>query len=438
MAQTDIDGQVFERRMNYRRPYLYPKQEAAIFDRARWSWIEATTKAGKTSGCVVWIGEEGFKCQEGQNCWWVAPTKPVSKIAYTRMVRAFEPGMIDTNETERRITLPNGAHIWFKGADDPDSLYGEDVYAAVLDECSRMKSESWYAVRTTLSATKGRARLIGNVKGRRNWFFHGCRKAESGEPNSAYHKITAEDSVNAGIMDSAEIDDARRTLPESVFKELYNAQASEDGGNPFGIDAIQSCVLAEFSKLPIASWGWDLGKRQDWTVGVALDRTGDMVKFVRFQLPWRETSARIVQETAGRPGLIDSTGVGDPVLENLQASGGNFEGYTFTSKSKQMLMEGLVVAIQQREIGLTDQVLINELEAFEYVYTRTGCRYSSPEGYHDDCVCALALAKQKLGVSGRPFVSSRVGRENTLVDSEVSMEIEDTRIRRGWEGRSLI
>jgi hypothetical protein len=37
---------------------------------------------------------------------------------------------------------------------------------------------------------------------------------------------------------------------------------------------------------------------------------------------------------------------------------------------------------------------VNELEAFEYMYSQTGVRYSAPTGLHDDAVCALALAAQ--------------------------------------------
>ena len=67
-------------------------------------------------------------------------------------------------------------------------------------------------------------------------------------------------------------------------------------------------------------------------------------------------------------------------------------GYVFTSTSKQLLMEGLAIAIQSRQVGFPDGPIVTELEQFEYVYTRTGIRYSAPEGTHDDCVCALALA----------------------------------------------
>jgi hypothetical protein len=90
------------------------------------------------------------------------------------------------------------------------------------------------------------------------------------------------------------------------------------------------------------------------------------------------------------------------VLEELQAGGGqNFTGYKFTSPSKQQLMEGLAVAIQKQEIRVASAVTIAELEAFEYEYTRTGVRYSAPAGVHDDCVMALALARQCAAEMGR-------------------------------------
>jgi hypothetical protein len=57
-------------------------------------------------------------------------------------------------------------------------------------------------------------------------------------------------------------------------------------------------------------------------------------------------------------------------------------------------MEGLSVAIQQRRVHFPEGPLLSELETFEYEYTRTGVRYRAPDGLHDDCVCALALAVQ--------------------------------------------
>lgn len=381
-----------DRPLVYQRPWMYPKQERAIFAPERIVCIEASTKSGKTVGCMVWLAEQAMGGKAGRNYWWVAPIYPQAKIAYRRLKRGLPAEVFTPNENELTLTLSNGAVIWFKGADRPDSLYGEDVYAAVIDEASRCKDEAWHAVRSTLTQTRGPLRIIGNVKGRKNWAYQMARKAEAGEPGMHYAKITAWDAVEAGVLDQQEIDDARRDLPDDVFKELYLAEASDDGGNPFGIDAIRACIAPLALTAPVA-WGWDLAKSVDWTVGVGLDKDGATCRFSRWQAPWEETTDRIVRQTGPTKAAVDSTGVGDPILERLQkAERSKFEGYHFTGPSKQRLMEGLAVAIQRREVTFPAGPIVNELESFEYVYTRTGVRYSAPEGMHDDCVCALALA----------------------------------------------
>jgi hypothetical protein len=380
-------------KLNYKRPALYPKQLAAIFDEKRYSIIEASTKSGKTSGCVVWLGEQAFAGSTGQNFWWVAPVSTQADIAFRRAVRSLPRNLITVNLTLKTITLVNGSVIWFKSGDHPDSLYGDDVHAVVLDEASRLKEESWHAVRSTLTATRGRLRIIGNVKGRKNWFYQLARKAEMGDEAMAYHRLVAADAIDAGVLREEEVEDARRLLPEHVFKELYLAEPSDDGGNPFGLAAISRCIRPLSGNKPVA-WGWDLAKSVDYTVGIALDVEGTVCAFERFQMPWLDTLARIKRRTGSLiTAFIDSTGVGDPIVEALQKESSNYEGYKFTSPSKQMLMEGLAVAIQSREIGYPDGIIVKELEVFEYEYTRLGCRYTAPEGYHDDCVCALALAQ---------------------------------------------
>lgn len=340
---------------------------------------------------MVWLTEQAMQGKPGRNYWWVAPIYAQAKIAFRRLKRGLPAQVFRSNESELTLTLGNGAVIWFKGADHPDSLYGEDVYAAVIDEATRCKDEAWHAVRSTLTQTRGPLRIIGNVKGRKNWAYQIARKAESGEPGMHYAKITAQDAVAGGVLDADEIESARRDLPDNVFKELYLAEASDDEGNPFSISAIRACI-APLSVAAPSAWGWDLAKSQDWTVGIALDADGATCRFERWQGPWEITTDRIVTDLAGGRALVDSTGVGDPIVERLQKHNRKVEGYHFTSPSKQRLMEGLAVAIQRREVTFPEGPIVAELEAFEYVYTRTGVRYSAPEGMHDDCVCALALA----------------------------------------------
>jgi hypothetical protein len=294
----------------------------------------------------------------------------------------------------------NGKPCW-----SGNSLYGEDVYACVIDEASRCREESWHAIRSTLTATRGPIRIIGNVKGRKNWFFQLARLAEQGMPNFAYHKLTAWDAASAGVLADEEIRSAKAMLPEHVFKELYLAEPSDDEGNPFGAQHIRACY-APLSPRPAIAWGWDLARKQDFTVGIGLDEDGHVCEALRFQKPWSEQVKIIKAFVGNSPALVDETGVGDPIVEAIklpERKGSNgaevielscprLEGYKFTSASKQMLMEGLALAIHERKIRFPEGPISIELMNFQYEFTRLGIRYEAAPGFHDDCVCALALA----------------------------------------------
>ncbi len=390
--------------IEYTRPFLYPKQEKAIFSGKRWACCEASTKSGKTQASIVRLIEWGLfgngqiPAGPGQNYWWVAPVSAQANIAYERIKTNLTPGTFTHKASPiPSITLVSGAKLEFKSGDNPDSLYGEDVYAAIGDEASRWLPAAWPALRSSLTATRGPAVLIGNVKGKANFFYEMCRRIEAGqEPNGSFMRITWRDAVAAGVLDLEEIEDAKRNLPEAVFKELYEAVAGDDAGNPFGFEHIKECTVEGLAKGPAVAFGIDLAKKQDYLVVIGFNATGGVCSFDRWQnIPWR-ASIRRIHEIVGEdiPALVDSTGIGDPVLEELQVEHGNFSGYNFSQASKQRLMEGLAVSIQSHEITFPIGPISQELQAFEYELTRTGVRYSAPEGYHDDCVCALALARQ--------------------------------------------
>lgn len=399
-------------------PPVTKYQADAIFCPERNAVIEATTKAGKTYGCILWIIHEAINCPTlGWECWWVAPVFPQSEIAFRRLkdlLASVDPDrrFWSANETKLSVQIVNAACIRFKSADHPDTLYGEDVWAAVIDEACRCKEPAWHAVRSTLTATKGKVRIIGNVKGRNTWAYKLARKAESGWNGWRYAKITAADAVAAGVLDSEEIEAARESLPEHVFRELYYAEPSDDGGNPFGLQHIQACAGRDIDlgRTPVA-FGVDLARKQDWLVVAGLDADHQVCRFDRWQhIPWEESYRRIAAMIGDTPTLVDSTGLGDVVLDRLQRMCPAVEGYLFSPQGKQKLMEGLSVAIQSHRIGFPDGPIRTELDCFEFEVTRTYTRYSAPEGMSDDCVCALALAEERAATFVDASASVIVGR----------------------------
>lgn len=390
-----------QRPIKYERPPMYPKQAAFVDCTAKYTLCEASTKCGKTVGCLVWIVEQALNGKEGQNFWWIAPTYSVAAIAYTRLKAWLrQAGIPDTiwkaNENDQAVTLA-GRKIWFKGGDKPDVLYGEDVFAAVIDEGCRVKEQAWYAVRSTLTATNGPVKIIGNVRGRKNWAYKLARRAEGGEQNTAYFRLTAYDAADGGIFDMAEIEDAKRMLPADVFKELYLAEASEGGGNPFGLDKIEECTKPGLDVGPAAYFGVDLAKSVDYTVVCGINQDRGVCTLERWRSDWGQTAERVAGIIRNTPTQIDATGVGAPVVEAIHKKCPLAVGFNFTSASRQPLMGLLASAIHRGEVFFPEGWLVDELDSFEYQYTGVNndtVKYACPDGLHDDGVMALALALQ--------------------------------------------
>lgn len=384
-------------KINYTRPFLYPYQKAIIDSPARYTITEAATKSGKTASHIVWLFEQALLCKRNQSVWWIAPTYTQAKMSFDRMkVQISDRAFYTVNETNLFITLVHGAKIYFKTAEKPDNLFGDDVYAFVFDEFTRGREAAWFALRSTITSTGGKGKFIGNVKGSRNWGHKLAMRAKSNEdPDYEYFQITAYDASSAGMLTKdgrpfiEEIRAAKKDLPENVFKELYLAEATDEGSNPFNLRAIRLCI-EEISTMPAICYGVDLAKSFDYTVEIGLDKTGAVCHFDRYQTDWRNTTGRI--KALNKPMALDSTGVGDPIGEDVASAVADVELFKFTELSRQQLLEGLAVAIQKRLITFPEGRITYELEQFEYVYSNRFVKYAAPEGEHDDCVMALALA----------------------------------------------
>ena len=74
-------------------PALYAAQRAAIANDKRYSIIEASTKSGKTIGCIIWLLSTALaEGRDGRVYWWIAPVWGQAKIAYRRTKLAIEVG----------------------------------------------------------------------------------------------------------------------------------------------------------------------------------------------------------------------------------------------------------------------------------------------------------------------------------------------------------
>lgn len=339
---------------------------------------------GKSSLAVNLLTEPAL---EGFPVGYFAPTYKLLAGTYEACAIALD-SLIKRKHEHQFIELITGGRIEFWSLDNAMAGRSRKYKRVIADEAAWVKDlfTAWtQAVRPTLADMEGDAWFMSTPRGK-NGFYDLYLKGVQGEKDWMSWQMST--YTNPYIKES-EIEAAKHDLPELAFSQEWLAEFNDNVANPFGMPYIDQCTYP-LSNLPAVCFGIDLAKSHDWTVIIGLDKNGAVCHLERFQMPWRET-LQAIKELPQVPIKVDSTGVGDPIVEDFQRLRGNVLGFKFNQNSKQQIMEGLAAAIQQRKITFPKGDITTELSNFEYEYTRTGVRYSSQRG-HDDCVCALALA----------------------------------------------
>jgi hypothetical protein len=327
--------------MEINKPHLTNYQKAILFSKSRFTITEASTKAGKTHSHIIWLFGKAheYEIATGKNYWWVAPVYNQSKIAFKRLKRnLIQYGVYLFNESNLIITCPNGAEIHFKSADNPDNLYGEDVYACVFDEAPRAKEEAWFALRSTLTATKAPCKIIGNFGGISNW-VHKLKEKAKNDKEYEYFRVTCWDAIREGILDEAEVQQAKRDLPEKIFKELYEAEQSEDEGQLVMNESISKLFSNTHLDSGIKYITGDIARLgKDKSVFMVWDGLR-VIEVVEMAVSMVNESVDAINELATKYNvnrsniIVDEDGVGGGVKDYLKCLG-------FVNNSKPLKIKG--------------------------------------------------------------------------------------------------
>ena len=411
---------------------------------ARFRVVNCGRRWGKTTSAAN--EESKFALDHpGVLCWWVAPIYRQAKIAYRLMKNALKDVIEKSSDTDLRLELINGSIIECRTCDNPDNLRGDGVHFMVVEEAAMIGDKDvWFKVlRPMLSDTNGKAVFISTPKGR-NWFYVlYCRGLDPLQKD--YESFTFPTSSNPHIP-ADEIRQAKEDLPEDVFRQEYLAEFLEESAGVFR--RVDSCIAGELEDpIPGIPYvlGWDPAKYNDFSVCSVLNtHTMHVDAWDRFNGVDYTVQLDRVYDLATQYNsafvLMDCTGVGDPLLEQLKQKGLTADGYLLNNTSKKNLIEELVVAIEHQSIWYPDlPILTNELKIMEYSLTPSrNVQYSAPSGAHDDAVISLALAGHAAGQGGViSFAASSSGKPGITLPPRY--ETDDPTIQRRQEqtGRFL-
>lgn len=370
-------------------------------------------RAGKTTAIKAEIVREALKRKTEQFGVLHAPYIYVIAPNYELTMKVWEPVWdlfvgrgaplrdyyVSHDKTRKLITVGDGARIQAKSADDPTALQGDRVTAAFVDEAHDLNPEAWANFMPALADSDGRLVAIGIARGKGNFRTY----FQIGQEDDPRYYSASVTSLAHPNIDEDDLEEFKRDLTESQFRQQYLAEWVEDDGQVFR--NIDECFDGDWEEPKEAQYlmGLDIGKIEDYTVAYVINiNTMSIVARDRFNgLDYTLLGSRIAglyKKYRCQTIHLDGSGVGEPVADILRSEGCSITSFKFTNQSKATLVSTLAAEIEHGRVHFPkdDEILKKELELFEGTVLAGGAvRYGHPVGYHDDSVMAAGLAVMK-------------------------------------------
>lgn len=381
-------------------------------------WVACGTKFGKTlSGSIAMCSAVPLNPQTLFR--WVAPINEQSKIGfkYCKRMLPNDESLVKSNEAMLSIKfIPIDSTIQFFHGQYPETLEGEAVSGTILDEAAKMKEQVYASSKTTTTVTRGPIVGISTPRGKNNWFYRKCMEAKE-EMMRAKHEgrmptkifIHAPSTANPTV--SLEIiEDARRSLPDRLFRQYYLADFVADGSIFTNLHENYTTDYIEVNDQ--FQWFDDRPENRTVVIGADWARSGDYTVFIATDIKDRKVVGIWRMQKIPYPVQVDrlkafskrfkdvetvwhdKTGVGvalDDMLHRIELP---FHGLTFSNASKNDLMAKAMVGFESKLYGIPHiDKLASELSDIEVGTTSLGLpTYAAPSGSHDDLVMALVLS----------------------------------------------
>lgn len=368
----------------------------------RYNVVTCGRRFGKSELGIQLITRPGYALH-GQPVAWAAPTYKVLDEAWREVIKRLRPVIERKDTQQRRIELVTGSVIDFWTLTDPDAGRSRKYKRLIIDEsamCRHLKQAWEESLRPTLTDLKGDAFFLSTPKGLN--FHHTLHQRGLDELETEWAAWQMPTTANPYI-DPAEVEEAKRNLPERVFKQEYLAEFIDDGGLVFRF--VNECATASEVVNPVTG--------HQYVIGVDWARTNDFTVFTVFDVDERKMVARdrfnnidyhfqverlkaLHKRFNSDLILAELNSMGGPLVEQLSREGLPVEGFQTTNQSKREIIENLMLAFENLEISIIHYPdLIAELLAFDCEMLPGGAlRYAAPDGQHDDSVISLALAWQ--------------------------------------------
>lgn len=329
--------------------------------------------------------------------------------------------VLKKNETLLEIDLINNSKIFFKSAEQKDSLRGYTISGLLcVDECSFISDEVFYGLLLAWTNVHKAPILLTSTPKFKQGFYWNYWVLGLDENQKDVISIDFNKYDTSALLSPEKLEQYRTMLPKGQFLTEYMGEFLDSQSIVFGDfkECISNKEIKDYRELYIGiDWGSGVGS--DSTVVSALNERCEQVFMLRFNnkraVEQVDYIKQYLQPYIKKIKLIvaECNGVGQPLVDSLKIA---FDGkvkieeFATTNASKIKIINQLQVAFEQRQITILDEVQqTNELSMYEAkVGTNGTITYNAPTGCNDDCVIALMLsleAKRKTNKTGNYNIS---------------------------------
>ena len=243
--------------------------------------------------------------------------------------------------------------------------------------------------------------MIAGTPKRKGWFYEYFQMGKSDDFTN--HKSYYFPSSASPYVSKEFLDEQRRTLPDSIFKQEFEGIYQDNDGSVFRnlLNVLINDKWPQRTQGMNTYAGLDIGTLDDYSVLTIMDELG-CVLYV-----WRERHleySRIVEKVVEickhynvKELLVEQNGPGDPLFEQIRKAYPRATSLFQTNQTKENIVRRLMGDIEDSSVELPSvnlfPSLAEELEAFSYEVLPSGkIRYTHPNGFHDDTVISLGIA----------------------------------------------
>lgn len=345
----------------------------------------------------------------------MSPTSAQAEKIFKELVDIVLPTPLykASNAAKLSINLLNGSVILFKSAEqDEAALQGYTVSGILcIDEAAYIADDVFYAILPWVRVHSAPILMTSTPRYKEGFFYKYYQLGfENGNKVLSYDWLEYDTSE---LLSEEDKETLRKQLPRDKYLSQVLGVFLDQEGTVFG--DFSNVVGSEVSKSTVYYFGidWGSGVGGDETAVaifngdkqmVALehwndkDETETIKSIVELCKKYQPIKVTVEVNSIGRVfyGLLSKAikGLGIRLCE-----------FNTTNDSKQKLVNGLQVAIQNGEVQLLDDRNLQlEMAMYEMKLSKNGKpTYNAASGYHDDLVIATMIGLHSISVKGSDF-----------------------------------